>query len=182
MTDQDDRSGQYGQPPGGAGPGQYGQPPGGAAPGQYGQLALGSLGTPAAYSGAGSPAIPYTDWAHRAGGYLLDIVPVFIIVFIGSITNTAFVLVLFYLVAVAFWVYNRCILGGRGQSLGKKAMNIKLVSEDTGQPIGTLMAFARDICHILDSLAFYIGWLFPLWDAKRQTFADKIVRTVVVPA
>jgi hypothetical protein len=43
------------------------------------------------------------------------------------------------------------------------------------------MAFARDICHILDSLACYIGWLFPIWDAKRQTFADKIVSTVVIP-
>ena len=42
-------------------------------------------------------------------------------------------------------------------------------------------SFARDICHILDSLACYIGWLFPIWDAKRQTFADKIVKTVVIP-
>jgi len=25
------------------------------------------------------------------------------------------------------------------------------------------------------------GWLFPIWDAKRQTFADKIISTVVVP-
>ena len=52
---------------------------------------------------------------------------------------------------------------------------------DTGEPIGGGMAFARDICHILDSLACYIGWLFPLWDARRQTFADKIISTVVVP-
>ena len=29
--------------------------------------------------------------------------------------------------------------------------------------------------------ACYFGWLFPLWDAKRQTFADKIIGTVVVP-
>ncbi|WP_326847364.1 RDD family protein [Streptomyces kaniharaensis] len=125
--------------------------------------------------------MPYTDWFHRAGGYLLDIVPVLIIVFIGAITRTSFVIVLAYLVALAFWFYNRCILGGQGQSFGKRVMGIKLVSEETGRPIGTLMTFARDLCHILDSLACYIGWLFPLWDAKRQTFADKIVRTVVVP-
>jgi RDD family len=37
------------------------------------------------------------------------------------------------------------------------------------------MAFVRDICHALDTLTFYIGWLFPLWDPKRQTFADKIM-------
>ena len=34
---------------------------------------------------------------------------------------------------------------------------------------------------ILDSLACYIGWLFPIWDAKRQTLADKIISTVVIP-
>ncbi len=55
------------------------------------------------------------------------------------------------------------------------------ISESTGEPIGPGMAFVRDICHILDSLACYIGWLFPIWDAKRQTFADKIVSTIVIP-
>jgi uncharacterized RDD family membrane protein YckC len=213
MTDQDDRSGQYGQPPGGSGAGQYGQPPGGSGQygqppggsgagqygqppggagqygqppggsgaGQFGQLAPGSQGIPTVYPGAGSPAIPYTAWPQRVAGYLLDVVPVFVIVLIGAITRVTFVIVLFDLAALAFSIYNRWILGGRGQSLGKRALNIKLVSEDTGQPIGTLMAFVRDLCHILDSLACYIGWLFPLWDAKRQTFADKIIRTVVVP-
>jgi len=44
------------------------------------------------------------------------------------------------------------------------------------------MAFVRDICHVLDTLACFIGWLFPLWDARRQTLADKIMHTVVVPA
>jgi len=48
----------------------------------------------------------------------------------------------------------------------------------TGRPIGG-MAFVRDLTHILDSLACYLGWLWPLWDAKRQTFADKLIKTVV---
>ena len=33
--------------------------------------------------------------------------------------------------------------------------------------------------HILDALT-YVGFLWPLWDAKRQTFADMLMRTVVV--
>jgi len=44
------------------------------------------------------------------------------------------------------------------------------------------MSFLRQLVHILDSLACYIGWLWPLWDAKSQTFADKIMNTVVVNA
>jgi uncharacterized RDD family membrane protein YckC len=89
---------------------------------------------------------------------------------------------LFLLASLAWWIYNRCIQAGQtGQSLGKKTLHLRLISANTGEPIGAGMAFARDICHILDSLACYIGWLFPLWDAKRQTFADKIVSTVVIP-
>ncbi len=36
--------------------------------------------------------------------------------------------------------------------------------------------------HFVDFITCFIGYLFPLWDDKRQTLADKIMRTVVVPA
>ncbi len=70
--------------------------------------------------------------------------------------------------------------GTTGQTPGKKALNIRLVREATGQPIGFGMAFVRRLCHMLDSLPCSIGYLWPLWDEKSQTFADKIVGTVVV--
>ena len=93
------------------------------------------------------------------------------------------VLVILWLASLGWTIYNRWIQAGKtGQSLGKKVLNIRLVGETTGQPIGPAMAFARDLCHFVDSIICYIGYLFPLWDAKRQTLADKIVHTVVVPA
>jgi uncharacterized RDD family membrane protein YckC len=77
-------------------------------------------------------------------------------------------------------VWNRAFKQGRtGQSVGKKAMGITLVDEGTGQPIGAAMSFVRDLAHTLDGF-FYLGYLWPLWDDKRQTFADKILSTVVV--
>jgi uncharacterized RDD family membrane protein YckC len=42
------------------------------------------------------------------------------------------------------------------------------------------MAFARDIAHIIDTIICFVGYLFPLWDAKKQTLADKIVKTLVI--
>ena len=42
------------------------------------------------------------------------------------------------------------------------------------------MAFLRDLAHFVDAVICYVGFLFPLWDSKRQTLADKIVSTVVV--
>ncbi|MFK0248667.1 RDD family protein [Amycolatopsis azurea] len=87
-----------------------------------------------------------------------------------------------YLAGLGWTVYNRWIkMGTTGQSLGKKIMKIKLVRESDGQPIGPLMAFVRDLCHNLDGWVCGLGYLWPLWDQKKQTFADKILSTVVVP-
>ena len=81
------------------------------------------------------------------------------------------------------WVgYNRWMIAGRtGQSLGKRVTKIKLIGEQTDAPIGPTNAFLRDLVHILDAIA-YVGYLWPLWDDKRQTFADKIMNTIVVYA
>ncbi|MGK4593097.1 RDD family protein [Amycolatopsis sp. w19] len=87
-----------------------------------------------------------------------------------------------YLAGIGWTVYNRWIkMGTTGQSLGKKMVNTKLVRESDGQPIGPLMAFVRDLCHNLDGWVCGLGYLWPLWDEKKQTFADKILGTVVVP-
>lgn len=138
-----------------------------------------------AYQGSpsysGVPASQYSDWFHRVGAYVVDIVPYIVIVLIGSFAGRILYF-LCLLIGLAYQVYNRWILGGQGQSIGKKVLGMKLVSEETGQPIGALNAFVRDICHIVDSIICYVGFLFPLWDAKRQTIADKIMKTVVVPA
>jgi uncharacterized RDD family membrane protein YckC len=77
--------------------------------------------------------------------------------------------------------YNRWVRGGRtGQTWGRRARGIRLVSEQTGRPIGVRLAFVRDLAHSLDALTWYIGFLLPIWDAKRQTLADKVMRTLVV--
>lgn len=40
--------------------------------------------------------------------------------------------------------------------------------------------YARQALHVVDTFSMFIGWLLPLVDPKKQTFADKIARTVVV--
>ncbi|MFI2185518.1 RDD family protein [Streptomyces sioyaensis] len=93
----------------------------------------------------------------------------------------AFVLIgLAGLAAMAGGIFMLIKEGNTGQTVGKKAMSIRVVREDTGQPLGFGMAFVRRLAHFLDSIACYIGWLWPLWDDKGQTFADKAVGSVVV--
>jgi len=143
-------------------------------------------GTPS-YSGA--PASPYSAWIIRVGAYLIDLVPVIAAVIIAVILEAIigsgifdlFMSFILFIGFIGYMVWNRWIQGGQGQTIGKKMMNIKLISEETGQPIGTMNAFVRDICHFVDGIICDIGYLFPLWDPKRQTIADKIMHTVVVP-
>ncbi|GAB3756985.1 RDD family protein [Microlunatus parietis] len=148
----------------------------------------------------------YASWGKRVGANLIDTVPsmVYLIFFMigyvnvilslfASIQNSGtyspnlsdftlwiVVVVVLWLIALGWNIYNRWITAGRtGQSLGKRLMKIKLIGEQTGQPIGAGYAFLRDLVHIVDGAA-YIGYLWPLWDEKRQTFADKLMQTIVV--
>ena len=52
--------------------------------------------------------------------------------------------------------------------------------EDSGQTPSQNTAILRALAHFLDGLVCAIGFLFPLWDTKKQTFADKIAKTVVI--
>ncbi|NYD86857.1 RDD family protein [Cellulomonas oligotrophica] len=79
------------------------------------------------------------------------------------------------------WVWNRGVRQGRtGQSVGKRLLRLRLVKEGTTMPVGTGTALLRDVVHVVDRAFFMLGYLWPLWDAKRQTFSDKIVHTLVL--
>jgi uncharacterized RDD family membrane protein YckC len=86
-------------------------------------------------------------------------------------------------VAAFGWaLYNAYLGGSTGQSTGKKIAGIRLVREQDGQLLGGGAGIGRAFVHIVDALPCYLGFLWPLWDAKKQTFADKILSTVVVKA
>ncbi len=88
----------------------------------------------------------------------------------------------FALAALAFVIWNYGYRQGTtGSSIGKSVLKFKVVSEKTGQPIGFGLSIVRQLAHIVDAIICYIGYLFPLWDAKRQTLADKIMTTVCLP-
>jgi uncharacterized RDD family membrane protein YckC len=150
----------------------------------------------------------YASWISRVAAYLIDGLlgavaglPLWVgygILIANTTTTTdangvrsthmsggggALILILFgLLTSAAFWIWNVCIRQGRtGATIGKGVLAIRLLGY-SGQPIGAGMSFVRQLAHILDSLACYVGWLWPLWDARKQTFADKITSTVVVNA
>lgn len=177
---------------------RYGEPP---------ALARGTL-APGASTPAG-PVVARlgTDparWGRRVAAHLIDVGPVLLAGIplaaayvlslielarlpVGSTPSTEFGSVPIWagigavamLAALGWTIYNRWLTGGRtGQSLGKRILRLQLVGESTAEPIGPLDAFVRDLVHILD-LVSVVGFLWPIWDPKRRTFADMIVQTVV---
>ena len=159
---------QYGSPP----PAAYGSPQYGA-PAPYGQAPYGS---PPAGNFGGTLA----EWPVRVGGTLIDALIPLVIVIIGIATRSAPVIIVLYLAAFAFSIWNYLRQGKTGQTIGKGVMGTYLVREADGQYIGGGLSILRAIVHIVDGIPCYIGYLWPLWDAKKQTFADKIMGTVVV--
>jgi uncharacterized RDD family membrane protein YckC len=74
--------------------------------------------------------------------------------------------------------------GTTGSSVGKSIMKFKVVNENTRQPIGFGMSFLRELLYWVASacgILWLIAVLFPLWDPKRQTLADKIMTTICLP-
>ncbi|MER7838820.1 RDD family protein [Streptomyces sp. NPDC096040] len=166
----------YQQAPQGVPPQQgYGYPqqqPGYPQQGGYGYPQQGYGATP-----------PYANWGQRFLGTLVDFLVLLvpgILVIIGSAAKVSALSVIGFLAVIAVAIWLLVQEGRTGQTVGKKALGIRLVKEATGQPIGIGMAFVRRIAHALDNIACYLGWLWPAWDSKRQTFADKVCGTIVI--
>lgn len=187
-------------------PGNYPPPPppqGGYAPPPPGYAAQGQ-GVP------GLPPEAYTSWFTRVVAWIIDFLPYMVVVGIGygieaatqetaCVTDTseyqlgefcatgnsslgvaAFSVCLLIGLGYLLWNYGYR-QGTTGSSIGKSIMKFKVVSEKTGQPIGFGLSIVRQLAHIVDGVICYIGYLFPLWDKKRQTLADKIMTTVCLP-
>ncbi len=157
----------------------------------------------------GLPTESYTPWFIRVQAFLIDWIPLwlmFLLPMLGLLAvdgkacfhaitglGTGYcttarmdvwlvVQVVGYLLGVAYFLWNLCYRqGSTGQSIGKSVMKFQVVNQKTWQPIGFWPSLLRQIAHYLDQLVCFVGYLLPLWDGKRQTIADKIMKTVCVP-
>jgi uncharacterized RDD family membrane protein YckC len=71
--------------------------------------------------------------------------------------------------------------GATGQTLGKKALGIRVIDLSRGGPIGPGRAFIRLVGRLVSWLPIYLGYLWMLWDREKQTWHDKMAGAVVVP-
>ena len=130
---------------------------------------------------------PLASWRARAGAFAVDVLP-------GSAVVATMALVTLALPAFGAWwwmcivvlglailllLLNRTVLPAlTGWTLGRGLVGIVVTRRDgtTAEPSVLLL---RDVAHLLDTASMFVGWLWPLWDSRRRTFADMLLRTEV---
>jgi uncharacterized RDD family membrane protein YckC len=166
------------QPPADGGQQQYPPPPGPFGPGQI-PGGVGGL-----YGGASGPR---ASFGQRLGAMLLDsiilAVPGVILLVIGATSNSAALVVLAYIWWIVGTLLYQAILEGgpTGQTIGKRALNIRVIDKSTGGPIGFWRGLGRAAARIISGWPCYLGYLWMLWDSEKQTWHDKMTGVYVVP-
>ena len=132
------------------------------------------------YAGGRGPSGPRAGFWRRLGAALVDgiIISIAYGVFL-ALFDVGLAYALGLAVGVAYFTY----LEGRpeGQTLGKRALGIRVVDFGGGEAIGYGRAAIRYVGRFVSSLPFALGYLWMLWDGEKQTWHDKFANCVVVP-
>ncbi|HTI75807.1 MAG TPA: RDD family protein [Mycobacterium sp.] len=143
--------------------------------------------TPETVADESVPEVPTASWLARAGAFALDVLLGLAVIATMAVLTlpapqrgwlwwvfTGAAVLVFMLMAI-----NRLLLPTMiGWSLGRAVFGIAVRTRD-GTPVGLGRLALRDLAHLLDTAALFIGWLWPLWDRRRRTFADLLLGTEV---
>lgn len=138
-----------------------------------------------------TPDVPLASWSVRAGAFAVDMLPG-----LGVVATMALLALTAPGDGWLRWVFtavgattlfavalNRLVLpNATGWTLGRALFGIAVrrsESSDSGPDVGVWRLTLRELAHLLDTLALFVGWLWPLWDRRRRTFADLMVGTEV---
>jgi uncharacterized RDD family membrane protein YckC len=107
-------------------------------------------------------------------GVLLGVVGVILRAIFGGAVEAALSLVL----SLAYFTYFH---GKTGQTPGNAALGIRVVDIDSGSgPIGYGRAALRWLVSIVSAIVLLVGFLWMLWDPRKQTWHDKAARSLPV--
>ena len=142
---------------------------------------------PAAWEapGAGSGLAAATRLAgfwRRFGSLIIDAVIVSIIEYVldlilrvpassfGPSTGVGFI------VGVAYFTWGF----GSGQTVGCRALNLRIVDQNTNAAPGYAKGLVRYLMSYVSGIVVLLGYLWMLWDSKKQTWHDKVAGTLVL--
>jgi Mce-associated membrane protein len=125
-------------------------------------------------------------WHIRFYAWAVDVVPALAVVATMALVSLSvpdgglwwWVCISLLGLAVLALLVNRLLLPVvLGWSFGRALCGIAVVRRD-GAAVGAWGLLLRDLAHLLDTVSV-VGWLWPLWDSQRRTFADMLMGTEV---
>jgi uncharacterized RDD family membrane protein YckC len=127
-----------------------------------------------------APSGPRASFFRRLGaslidGLLLGVVESILQAIVGRTLGAALALA----VGIAYFGYLEG--SASGQTIGKRALGIRVIDLQAGGAIGFSRAVLRYFGRILSTIPLFLGYFWMLWDAEKQTWHDKIAGSVVVP-
>lgn len=131
------------------------------------------------YHAEARTAVPQgAGFVDRLVAYLIDAVILFAAFWlVAAFFDAAITLLLWFLIPplyfIVFWQSS-------GQTPGKSAMKLRVVSAETGSFIDTGTAVLRYVGYIISAIPFYLGFLWIIWDGKNEAWHDKIAKTRVI--
>ncbi len=140
------------------------------------QVPQSSYGSP----GGTGPSGPRSGFGSRLGAALIDSAILLAI-------NLALMMLMDRVTAQALGyglgaLYYIALEGGAtGQTIGKRAVGIRVIDFERGGPIGFGKAVGRYFARILSTIPLGLGYFWMLWDKEKQTWHDKLATSVVVP-
>jgi uncharacterized RDD family membrane protein YckC len=136
-----------------------------------------------------------SGWWRRAGALLVDSLLVFAVIAIvfglafgvaaidETIGGILLLLSIVFTLAAPIWYWIYYTGRAPGQTVGKKALGIRVRNADQDRPIGYGAAAGRYLITVVFGI-FYIpallDYLWPLWDSRNQSLHDKVVNSIVV--
>lgn len=89
-----------------------------------------------------------------------------------NLTQFSFEYVIPFVVVIAFWIYT-------GATPGKMLFKLKIVDAETHAQVSPLRLVLRYFAYFVSLLPLGLGFLWIAWDQKKQSWHDKIAKTVV---
>lgn len=119
-------------------------------------------------------ALVIADFWTRAGGLVIDWLVVGIASFAfnanrGAWFGSLILGFLYHWLLVAYW---------NGQTLGKRALNIRVARPD-GSAVDPSTAATRSAMRIVSGLPLGLGFVWAAWDGQRRTWHDMVADTRV---
>ncbi len=80
------------------------------------------------------------------------------------------------------FIYQTFFVWYYGATIGKIVAKIKVIDYNHFGRVSIFTAMTRSVLRLISEMFFYIGFIFAFFNDGRQTFHDKIGRTLVVNA